>query len=172
MSSAPINSLLEKRQSKIRFIGPQNSCIRQIKDIIGNTSPDSEKLFVAEGIWAHHDFDIYLADPKADKTYRSFTYQGKTALVMGSERYGLSKEWYDCDAHPLSIPMRGICDSLNVGVAASIIIYEIYMKRIKTPYDDKQKQYSGGVLIIPAIRRRTGSKAEKRCSPVQILRRI
>jgi len=31
----------------------------------------------------------------------------------------------------MSIPMMGFCDSLNVGVAASVIIYEISIKRLK-----------------------------------------
>ena len=77
-----------------------------------------------------HDFNIYLADTRADKTYKNFDYDGNTALVMGSERYGISKDWYFCNPQLLSIPMLGMCDSLNVGVAASVITYEMCMKRL------------------------------------------
>jgi TrmH family RNA methyltransferase len=78
-----------------------------------------------------HNFSIYLADTRANETYKSFDYDGNTALVMGSERYGISGEWYFCNPQLLSIPMLGICDSLNVGVAASVITYEISMKRLQ-----------------------------------------
>ena len=76
-----------------------------------------------------HCFNIYLTDTKAIKTYKSFEFKGNTSLVMGSERYGLSEEWYADDVNMLSIPMLGTCDSLNVGAAASVIIYEICMKK-------------------------------------------
>ncbi|HPV01966.1 MAG TPA: TrmH family RNA methyltransferase [Clostridiales bacterium] len=77
------------------------------------------------------NFNIYLADTKACRTYRESDYMGKTALVLGSERYGISEKWYSCGPKEISIPMMGICDSLNVGVAASVIIYEISMKKLQ-----------------------------------------
>jgi TrmH family RNA methyltransferase len=76
-------------------------------------------------------FSIYLADTRADQTYREPDYRGRTALVMGSERYGITKPWYDGNAALLSIPMKGACDSLNVGVAASVILYEIGSRKQK-----------------------------------------
>lgn len=78
-----------------------------------------------------HNFNIYLADTKADKTYKDYNYNGNNVLVIGSERYGISKEWYTCNPQLISIPMLGICDSLNAGVAASILTYEISMKIMK-----------------------------------------
>jgi len=78
-----------------------------------------------------HNFHIYLADTRADKTYKSFDYNGNTVLVVGNERYGICGEWYSCNPQLLSIPMLGMCDSLNVGVAASVITYEIRMKKMQ-----------------------------------------
>lgn len=78
-----------------------------------------------------HGFSVYLADTRADRTYREYSYSGRTALVMGSERYGITKSWYDGDVSLLSIPMKGQCDSLNVGVAASVILYEICHQKRK-----------------------------------------
>lgn len=75
------------------------------------------------------NFTIYLADPGADQSYSGFDYGGNIALILGNERYGISKVWYENGAQRLSIPMSGICDSLNVGVAASIITYEISVKK-------------------------------------------
>lgn len=79
-----------------------------------------------------HGFSIYLADTRAERTYKDMIYNGNTALVMGCERYGISEAWYNSDPQLIAIPMLGICDSLNVGVAASILAYEICMRRLQT----------------------------------------
>ncbi len=47
---------------------------------------------------------------------------------MGSEKYGISREWYDTEYSGVSIPMLGQCDSLNVGIATTIILYEAALK--------------------------------------------
>lgn len=73
-------------------------------------------------------FSIYLADTRAEKAYYDYAYRGRCALIMGSERYGIHREWYADEPNMLMIPMLGICDSLNVGVAASILIYEMSLK--------------------------------------------
>lgn len=76
-----------------------------------------------------HHFSIYLADTKADLSYKDAGYTGNTALVMGCERYGISQDWYSSAPKLIAIPMLGMCDSLNVGVAASILAYEACMKK-------------------------------------------
>lgn len=51
---------------------------------------------------------------------------GKIAIVMGNEGAGVRKEILDkCDKY-LYIPMNKNCESLNVGVATSIILYELF----------------------------------------------
>lgn len=74
------------------------------------------------------DFTIYLADSRAEKMYYELPYGNRTAFVLGSERYGISREWYDKNAELLAIPMLGKCDSLNVGVAATVLLYEACVK--------------------------------------------
>ena len=74
-------------------------------------------------------FSIYLADTRASKDYHEYDYAGNTAVIMGSERYGIHKEWYDGDVNMLSIPMSGLCDSLNVAIATTVILYEIRYKK-------------------------------------------
>lgn len=76
-------------------------------------------------------YEIYLADSSAEDSYTTVVYRRcNKALVAGSERYGLSEAWNRTRAgiRKVSIPMHGICDSLNVGIAASILIYEISTK--------------------------------------------
>lgn len=77
----------------------------------------------------NHRFHIYLADSEARSFYGNRVYGGNTALVLGSERYGISQEWYNHPVQTLTIPMSGSCDSLNVGVAASILTYEICLRK-------------------------------------------
>jgi len=67
---------------------------------------------------------IIAADPAATPSYRGRHYEGPCALVLGSERYGLADEWRAAADLLVSIPMRGIADSLNVGHAAALLLYE------------------------------------------------
>lgn len=73
-------------------------------------------------------FIVYLADTRADKFYYDEPFGRNTALVVGSERYGISREWYDGEYSMIAIPMLGKCDSLNVGVAATVLTYEACVK--------------------------------------------
>jgi TrmH family RNA methyltransferase len=67
---------------------------------------------------------IVAADPAASMSYRDARYEGAQAIVLGSERYGLSDEWRVAADLLVSIPMRGVADSLNVGHAAALLLYE------------------------------------------------
>ncbi len=74
-------------------------------------------------------YRILLTDTDADQFYYETSYSGKIAIIMGSERYGISKDWYGIDTQSIKIPMYGDCDSLNVGIAATLILYEAAIKR-------------------------------------------
>ncbi len=76
----------------------------------------------------NNGYTIFLADTRAKNTYFSQKYPSHTAFVMGNERHGISREWYSYPVEMISIPMLGKCDSLNVGVSATILIYDASMK--------------------------------------------
>lgn len=76
-----------------------------------------------------NNINIVLTDTDAEKNYNGTNYKGNTAIVAGSERYGITREWYNHDDLRIKIPMRGECDSLNVAVSTSIIIYQISMEK-------------------------------------------
>lgn len=78
-------------------------------------------------------YRIILTDTDAQKYYYEENYEGKLAIIMGSERYGISKEWYEINAESIKIPMYGDCDSLNVGIAATLILYEAAVRRTVGP---------------------------------------
>ena len=69
------------------------------------------------------DAELELADTRAERYYFDEPFGVKTALVMGSERYGISRAWYEGDYRMIAIPMEGSCDSLNVGVAGGILMH-------------------------------------------------
>ncbi len=67
---------------------------------------------------------VYLADADQGASYRAADYAGRTALVVGSERYGISPDWYQAGFSRVGIPMLGAADSLNVAISASVLLYE------------------------------------------------
>jgi TrmH family RNA methyltransferase len=58
--------------------------------------------------------------------YRKVNYVSDTILLMGSERQGIPVDLEKICHDTVSIPMRGSCDSLNLAVATSILLYEVY----------------------------------------------
>ena len=76
-----------------------------------------------------NNYDIYLGEPELGKDYQEYDYKGKVALVFGNERFGINPDWYNHKHLKVFIPMVGRQNSLNVGVATSVVAYEAYMKR-------------------------------------------
>lgn len=73
-------------------------------------------------------FWIYGADAASGRDMNHEAYRGDIGLVMGSEGEGLrSIVRKKCD-FLLSIPMKGKIDSLNVSVAAGILLNDIHQK--------------------------------------------
>lgn len=68
---------------------------------------------------------IITASEKGDKSIRDARVSGPAALVMGSEDRGISPEILKLTDQHLMIPMSGSIESLNVSVAAGILLYEI-----------------------------------------------
>jgi 23S rRNA (guanosine2251-2'-O)-methyltransferase len=69
-------------------------------------------------------FWVYGADA-GGKPAASLKFSGKTGLVMGSEGSGLARLLREKCDEIVSIPTSGKLDSLNVSVAAGILLYEI-----------------------------------------------
>lgn len=67
---------------------------------------------------------VYLADTAEALPYRSADYAGRTAIVVGSERFGIASPWYRHGFDRVCVPMLGRGDSLNVAVSASVLLYE------------------------------------------------
>lgn len=76
-------------------------------------------------------FNVVAVSEKADINYTTADYTRPTALVMGAEDTGISPEVLrQCDQF-VSIPMFGHIGSLNVSVAAGVLIYEVVRQRLQ-----------------------------------------
>jgi len=73
---------------------------------------------------AERGFRIVAADPAGTRSYRDADYRGPLAIVVGSERRGLAREWLAAADSIAAIPMLGISDSLNAAVAGALLLYE------------------------------------------------
>jgi len=72
---------------------------------------------------------IYSAALRASVNYTSCNFVNATAIVVGTEANGLSKKWLDNSTQNIIIPMQGEIDSMNVSVAAGILIFEAKRQR-------------------------------------------
>lgn len=69
-------------------------------------------------------FKIIVTDLNASQSYYNSDYRGRIAIVVGNEKHGISDIWNDYECERVIIPMFGGADSLNVGVAASLVVYQ------------------------------------------------
>jgi TrmH family RNA methyltransferase len=72
---------------------------------------------------------FYCATLQNSTSYHTQDYTKPSALVVGTEATGLSKEWRDAATQNIIIPMQGEIDSMNVSVAAAILIFEAKRQR-------------------------------------------
>jgi RNA methyltransferase, TrmH family len=67
---------------------------------------------------------IVATTPAAATPYWKPSYAGAVAVALGGERHGLPAAWLDGADHRVSIPAHGPVDSLNVAVAAGVVLCE------------------------------------------------
>ncbi len=73
---------------------------------------------------------VVAASEKADINYTQPDYTGPVAIVMGAEDVGISPQVLRlCDTF-VSIPQMGNIGSLNVSVAAGVMMYEVVRQRL------------------------------------------
>jgi len=69
---------------------------------------------------------------KTDHLYYDIDFKRPTALVMGAEDKGISPGLLSKLDHRAKIPINGEIESLNVSVAAGVMIYEVVRQRTPT----------------------------------------
>jgi 23S rRNA (guanosine2251-2'-O)-methyltransferase len=76
-----------------------------------------------EGAW------IYGAEAEAERRYTDLDWVGRAVLVLGSEGKGMRPRVASRCDELLSIPTRGRVGSLNVSVAAAVVLFEAIRQR-------------------------------------------
>lgn len=73
---------------------------------------------------------IVAATEKSDHNYTQTDLTGPTAIVMGSEEKGIEKQILNQANARVQIPILGKIESLNVSVAAGLLVYEVVRQRL------------------------------------------
>jgi 23S rRNA (guanosine2251-2'-O)-methyltransferase len=74
-------------------------------------------------------FQVVAATEKATKNLYAADFTLPTAIVMGSEDEGISKEVLKLCNEQVAIPLRGRIESLNVSAAAAVMLFEVVRQR-------------------------------------------
>lgn len=76
---------------------------------------------------------VIATDGRGTTSLQSVDFKQPIAIIMGSEGQGVASELLRIVDHIVFIPQAGEMDSLNVSVAAGILLYEAQRQRIPTP---------------------------------------
>lgn len=88
-----------------------------------------DNLWEALRFLSNSGLNLVAATEKANENYTEITYNEPTALVMGSEEEGIAPEHLKLCHKQVQIPILGKIQSLNVSVAAGVMIYEVVRQR-------------------------------------------
>jgi len=94
------------------------------------TLPIAQGTFDEARAWIEgHGLGVFTTRPEATTCYWDADLRGPCALVLGSEHEGLGTSWTGGEINALRIPMAGRADSLNVNVAAALVLFEARRQR-------------------------------------------
>ena len=72
---------------------------------------------------------VFATVPRGGTPLPECDLRGPAAILLGGEGGGLPAMWLDAADERLTIPMRGQVDSMNVAIAAALILYEASRQR-------------------------------------------
>ncbi len=91
--------------------------------------PIGQATFSEFVAWARqHNVHIYGSSAHAELDYRKADFKPPCVLLLGSEREGLTAKQQAACEQVVSLPMRGRVTSLNLSVAAGILLYAMAEK--------------------------------------------
>ena len=76
-----------------------------------------------------HKVQLYATTLQNSNEYHKEDYTKATAIVVGTEATGLTEVWREKATQNINIPMQGQIDSMNVSVAAAIVLFEAKRQR-------------------------------------------
>lgn len=83
----------------------------------------------AIGFLSDKKIGIYAATLQDSVSYTEQDFRNASALVVGTEATGLTQSWREAATQNILIPMRGAIDSMNVSVAAAVLLFEAVRQR-------------------------------------------
>ncbi|ADU46760.1 TrmH family RNA methyltransferase [Intrasporangium calvum] len=78
---------------------------------------------------AHGAVTLVVTTPETDLLHTEVDYTGRVAIAVGSEKHGVDDALLVAATHRVRIPMHGRANSLNVSVAAAVVLYEAVRQR-------------------------------------------
>jgi TrmH family RNA methyltransferase len=96
-----------------------------------------------------HGYQIVATSPRGSELQSLVELRRKpVALVVGNEANGIAPEFEAAADFLIQIPMSNSIESLNVGVAAGISIYELRLKQVLVMMEDRIKSTLGRELNL------------------------
>lgn len=111
----------------------------------------------------HRVYAAHLSDAAID--YRQVDYTRPTAILLGTEKWGVTDEAANLVDGHIIIPMQGMVQSLNVSVANAVILFEAQRQRLQAGLYDRvrldpkiyqQTLFEWGYPDLAAMYRRQG----------------
>lgn len=93
------------------------------------------RLPLVESSWKEisrycRELAVYVAMPSASMRYSEVNWLDNWAFIVGNEAQGASKDALELARYPISIPMFGGAQSINVASATSVILFEAQRQRL------------------------------------------
>lgn len=139
--SAIIRSADAVGVDKIHAVWTQNHALRKssakgseiwVKTQTHNTLADAITLLRAQNMQV-----LVTNLNEGAKDFRDIDYCKPTAILLGQEKTGATREAVALADHSITVPMVGMVQSLNVSVAAALILYEAQGQRQRAGMYDK-----------------------------------
>jgi 23S rRNA (guanosine2251-2'-O)-methyltransferase len=112
--SAPLSATVVKASAGASSYIP----VVRVKNLVNAIDEMKER-----GLW------VVGLDPAGSKDWTAFDYKGPVAVVLGGEHRGLRRLVRErCDVL-VRLPMLGKIASLNISVAAGVVLYEVVRQR-------------------------------------------
>lgn len=107
---------------------PAKGCMKRVPWNMKKTFQDSYEKWDSEG------YTFYAFDSEAPQAIHEVNFPDKSAFILGHEGFGFT---FKRELYPkikfIKIPQFGLVESLNVSVAASIVMYEFARSRNFNP---------------------------------------
>ena len=72
---------------------------------------------------------VYCSDLNSKANIGSMNYKGPAAILLGSEDHGVNRAFIRLSDQTFKIDQKGMTESLNVSVAAGVILFEVQRQR-------------------------------------------